>query len=251
MHSPARSAVRRLPRQKQKSAGPLVGLLVVVTALVVVITFAANQRSTIGVNKVPVVVVHPVPSKPVHLVFEPPVVHNDLQTANQQMVGDIIRDPSSWGLKDKAPIDLSGNILQVYLATLETENHFYHYNSNGDVQLSYSGCCVGVGQVFAETSVCQGWELADIRRNVWCSARIFANYYDEYRVKAPARSFELTVARYKGAVLLDKNGNMVLDSKGLPIIPGDPNDPKSPVSQVNRVFIDPDTGKPMFRFVPD
>lgn len=247
---PARAAaLRRMRKPSQDSAAPFVALLILVGIVLGLVVLGQQSKSTTDQTG-PVAETHPVASKPVHLVFEPPYIHNDLQRANQQMVVDIIADPSSWGLKDKLPINLTGNPLQVYLSTLETEHHFYHYNDNGDVQLSYTSCCVGIGQVFAETSVCHGWELADIRRNAWCSARIFADYYDEYAVKAPARSFELAVARYKGAVLLDETGNMVLDH-GLPIIPGDPNDPQSLAGQVRRVFIDPDTGKSMFRFVTD
>lgn len=182
----------------------------------------------------------------VSLVFEPPFGHNAAQKANQQMVLDIIQNPSSWGLLDKAPIDLTGNALQVFLATLETENHFYHYNNDGEVALSYTGCCLGIGQVSSETTVCQSLELFDIRRNAWCAAKIFSDYYSQYETRAPERALELTVALYKGAVQLDDSGMMVLDQDGLPIIPADdPNDPADFFSQINRVFVDPDSGKSM------
>lgn len=246
MHSPARSAaLRRLPRQQTNSPGLVIVLVIFVSVVLGMVYFGSGlKKHSTGANQ-PAASVQ---GKPVHLVFEPPYIHNDLQNANQQMVVDIIQDPNSWGLKDKPPIDLSGDPLQIYLSTLETDNHFYHFNSGGDIQLSYTGCCVGIGQVLAETSACSGWELADIRRNAWCSAKIFADYYELYRYSAPDRAYELTVARYKGAVLLDGEGFMVVDENGLPTIPGDPADPESPRSQVNRVFIDPDSGKAMFRF---
>lgn len=247
MRSSARTAaLRHMPRQNSGVPGAVI-LMAIISAVVLLIFLSHSKPKSFNMAQP-----EAVPAKPVHLVFDPPVAHNDLQKANEQMVVDIIRDPSSWGLKDKAPIDLSGNILQVYLATLETENHFYHFANSGAVQFSYTGCCEGIGQVYTKTQVCESWELKDIRRNAWCSARIFANYYDLYKLKAPKRAFELTVARYKNAVLMNENKTaMILDEKGLPIITGDPNDPESPRSQVNRVFIDPDTGKSMFRFVPD
>lgn len=207
----------------------------------------SNQASTAASIEIKAEVVEVETVESVKLVFKPPYVHNDVQEANLHMVVEIIQDPTSWGLRDKAPVDLTGNALQVFLSTLETENHFYHYDSDGKVALSYSGCCVGIGQVHSETTVCQSGELLDIRRNAWCAAKIFSNYYDEYRIKAPELALKLAVARYKGAVLLDGNGMMELDQAGLPIIPpDDPTDPADLFSQVNRVFVDPETGESMF-----
>ena len=248
MQSPARSAATRgMPRSQTGFPKIPALILSVAVALVLVITFMGQVQKS-GHNSVST---QTVSDKPVHLVFEPPIVHNDLQSDNQALAIDVIHNPASRGLFNKPPVDLDGNPMQIWLSTLESENHFYHYNSNGDVVLSYSLCCVGIGQISRDTTDCPAAELKDIRNNLYCSAVIFNNYYQEYKVKAPDRAFELTVARYKNAVLLDDNGQMVLDSDGLPIIPGDSKNPESPRSQVDRVFIDPDTGKPMFRFVND
>ena len=196
MQSPARSAaIRRMPRKQTGVPGLAIGLVVLVVVVLAAAFLGKAERSDhSAVSNQTVVSVPAAPSKPVHLVFEAPTVHNDLQAANAQMVVDIVNDPSSWGLTDKAPIrELTGNVLQIFLSTLETDNHFYHYNSNGDVQLSYTEtagetpCCAGIGQVYTLTSVCEGWELKDIRRNAWCSARIFADYYNEYSEHRPVR----------------------------------------------------------------
>lgn len=253
MQSPARSAaIRRMPRQTTSSAGPRVGLFFLAGFLVFVIgygQFGSSDHETVG-NQ-PAAEVHPVAGKPVHLVFDPPYPLNDLQNDNMHMVVDIINDPSSWGVTDKAPIkELTGDILQMYLSALYRENHFYHYNDDGDVQLSPTKCCAGIGQVYTLTSVCEGWELKDIRRNAWCSARIFANYYLDLKDKAGPRTNELTVAMYQNAISVDESGNAILEN-GLPSITGDPSDPDSLRSLVDKVFKDPDTGKPMFRFVTD
>lgn len=261
--SPARAAaLRRMPRQTSVHRihiQPILALGVVLLILAGVGIFLEQpktQTHTAVLNPslelTPVAISVPA-AKPVHLEFDPPLPLNDQQNDNKNMVVAIIQDPSSWGLNDKKPIkELTGNILQVYLSTLYRENHFYHYNSNGDVQMSdgTSPCCAGIGQVYTLTSVCEGWELKDIRRNAWCSARIFANYYDDLKDRAGDQTNVLTVAMYQNTIQLDDNKNPIPDANGLPQV-----SPDSEIrAQLDSVFTYTDDNgvkHSMFRFVSD
>lgn len=189
-------------------------------------------------------------SPKVRLDFSPPAYLDSEQLSNIKMAEEIVRNPASWGLTDKAPIHLDHNALQVYLSLLGYENQYRHYDETGEVAVSYNDCCVGIAQVNLNTSVCAGWELADIRRNLWCGAKIFEGYYNEWAPKAGDRDFEIAVAMYKNAVLMTPDlSTVVLGTDGLPIIPADdPTDPMDFFSQVQSVFIDPMTGLPRFKF---
>lgn len=191
-------------------------------------------------------------SRKVRLDFVPPFYLDNEQLANIKMVQEIIRDPASWGLTDKAPIPMDHNTLQVFLSLLGYENQYRHYDSSGQVQPSYGDdpCCYGIAQVNYRTCGCRAESLKDIRENAWQGAKIFQEYYDTWAPKAGDRAYEVAVAVYKNAVVMNQDLTaMVLDENGLPIIPpDDPADPMDFASQVQSVFIDPSTGEPRFKF---
>lgn len=190
------------------------------------------------------------PPKPVWLKFDPPFALSDSQWDYADMSKDVINNPSAWGV-NKPPLNFDRNLLELYMSVLRTENNLSHYDSDGNIAWSYSGCCLGGAQVYAQTSICTREELEDPRYNVWCGAAIFKGYYDEWAPKAGDRANEITVAVYKNAVVMTPDLTaMVLDQQGLPIIPeDDPDDPKDMFSQVQSVFLY--DGQPMFKFVSE
>lgn len=190
------------------------------------------------------------PPKQFQIKFVPPSYLDTEQLENIETARLAITNPAAVGLSDKVALDLPPDAVEVYLSLLGYENHYRHTDEQGNVVYSYSGCCVGIAQVHLETSVCEQWELFILERNLWCGARIFANYYHEWLPKAGPEVNKIAVAMYKNAVLMNEDLTaFVPDQNGLPIIgPDDPNNPMDFASQVATVFIDPYTGASRFSF---
>jgi hypothetical protein len=177
------------------------------------------------------------------------------QLDNIDLVKKVITDPASVEkVSDKAPItELDHNAIEVYLSLLEYESNYRHVDESGNVKYSYTGCCVGIAQVSLATGVCETWELFVLERNIWCGAKIFANYYTTWAPKAGDDAFKITVAMYKNAVVMKEDlSDFLPGPDGLPIVPpDDPNDPMDFASQIATVFIHPSTGEARFVFTTE
>jgi hypothetical protein len=189
------------------------------------------------------------PDKPVCLEFAPPFQLNDAQRDFIAQAKDVINNPAARGVYKPALNFDTCVFLELYMSVLWSENELSHYDDSGNVAWSYSGCCLGAGQVWTGTSVCSLKELQEPRYNIWCAAAIFKDKYEIFGRKAGDRANEITVAAYKDAVLYDEHGDLVLVD-GIPVIP--PNDPTRDDDlndQVRSAFLY--NGQSMFRFVTE
>ena len=263
--NPANPIAAARPRLQRERIPLRVWSIVVLLALIAVAS-VFRQQTAVGVEKIiehwetrPAFAQGPtaLPSPDVQpaqvgagprIKFNPPFVLTDTQWDYVDTAKIVINNPAARGVY-KPALNFDPNLLELYMSVLWSENKLSHYDQYGNVAWSYSGCCLGGAQVYAQTSICTFEELLDPDYNVWCGAAIFKDYNETWGKKAGLREYEITVATYKNAVLLNDDKTFVLE-KGLPIIPeDDPANPYDLFSQSQSAFVY--DGQSMFKFVSD